>query len=174
MARGVATVDIRNVRDLDYETAIGLMDTWWGGRHMADMLPRLFFQHFQDTSFVAVEREGDKRIVGFLVGFVSQTHPSEAYVHFVGVHPEYRKRGLGRTLYDRFFEVARGRGCGVVRCVTSPVNKDSIAFHLRLGFRIEPGDATTEDGTPVCSDYDGRGQSRVRFAKVLHETSATT
>lgn len=28
----------------------------------------------------------------------------------------------------------------IVRCVTSPVNKTSIAYHTRLGFNIEEGD----------------------------------
>ena len=49
---------------------IAVIDGWWGGRPMADMLPRLFFEHFTDTSFAA-ERDG--RLTGFLVGFVSQS-----------------------------------------------------------------------------------------------------
>jgi GNAT superfamily N-acetyltransferase len=75
---------------------------------MADMLPKLFFQHFQDTSFVV---EHDDQIVAFLVGFVSQTYPEQAYIHFVGVHPEYRKNGLAKQLYERFFETVKAKGC---------------------------------------------------------------
>jgi hypothetical protein len=26
-------------------------------------------------------------LAGFLVGFQSQSHPAEAYIHFVGIHP---------------------------------------------------------------------------------------
>lgn len=37
----------------DYAPIIGVVDAWWGGRTMAAMLPRLFFIHFRDTSFVA-------------------------------------------------------------------------------------------------------------------------
>jgi GNAT superfamily N-acetyltransferase len=64
---------------------------------MAGMLPRLFFEHFTDTSFAA-ERDG--RLVGFLAGFISQSRPGEAYIHFVGVDPAQRGRGLGRLLYE--------------------------------------------------------------------------
>jgi hypothetical protein len=64
------------------------------------MLPRLFFEHFTDTSFAA-ERGGE--LTGFLVGFVSQSRPGEAYVHFVGVRPDECDRGLGQQLYERFF-----------------------------------------------------------------------
>ena len=154
-------VEFRNIREEDYLPIIRVIDDWWDGRHMADMLPRLFFQHFQETGFVVTD--GD-RIVGFLVGFVSQTHPSQAYIHFVGVHPDYRKQGLGKALYEKFFATVQERGCSEVHAVTSPVNKASIEFHIRMGFEIEEGDAAV-DGVQVKLDYDGRGQSRVRFTR---------
>ena len=127
------------------------------------MLPKLFFVHFRQTSFVAEQGEN---IVGFLVGFVSQTFSNEAYIHFVGVHPDFRKKGLGRALYERFFDSTKKRGCNVVRCVTSPVNKGSVSFHLRMGFYIEPG-LKNVDTIPVVEDYDGRGEDRVLFYKAL-------
>lgn len=54
---------------------IGVVDAWWGGRQMAAMLPKLFFVHFRDTSFVAEE---DGEVVAFLCGFRSQTYDEEA------------------------------------------------------------------------------------------------
>lgn len=156
-------LQIRNVKEEDYAPIISVIDNWWGGRQMADMLPKLFFQHFQETSFVVEE---DDQIVAFLIGFVSQTHPEQAYIHFVGVHPESRKLGLARGLYERFFAAAKDQGCEEVHSVTSPVNKGSIAFHTNMGFRMEPSDAEV-DGVPVKTDYDGRGQSRVRFVRDL-------
>ena len=157
------TVQIRPIRSSDYLTVISVIDDWWGGRHMADMLPRLFFEHFTDTSFAA-ERDGE--LVGFLVGLRSQSRPGEAYIHFVGIHPAERGRGLGRRLYERFFAAARAQGCDLVRAVTSPVNQGSIRFHQRMGFDILPGDAAV-DGVPVATGYDGDAQDRVRFVKHL-------
>jgi hypothetical protein len=74
-------VQIRPIRPSDYRPVISVIDDWWGGRHMADMLPRLFFEHFTDTSFAA---ERDAELIGFLIGFQSQSRPAEAYIHFVG------------------------------------------------------------------------------------------
>ena len=34
-------------------------------------------------------------LAGFVCGFLSQTEPHEAYIHFVGVAPERRGEGLG-------------------------------------------------------------------------------
>jgi mRNA-degrading endonuclease HigB of HigAB toxin-antitoxin module len=76
----------RIAKGVDYYAISPLINEWWGGRQMSDMLPKLFFDHFTNTSFVA-EKEGE--IIGFLIVFFSQTHSNEAYIHFVGVHPEY-------------------------------------------------------------------------------------
>ena len=99
------------------------------------MLPKLFFLHFEGTSFVAEDDEG--KLVAFLIGFLSQTDPEEAYIHFVGVAPAQRGSGIGRELYERFFTVVAAEGRTRVRCVTSPVNEGSVAFHESLGFVAE-------------------------------------
>jgi len=120
---------------------------------MAAMLPKLFFVHFRDTSFVLESGDGD--LVGFLCGFRSQTFADEAYIHFVGVDPSHRGSGAGRRLYERFFEAVAPRT--LVRAVTSPVNERSVAFHRALGFEVER----------VDESYDGRGEARVLLVKRL-------
>jgi len=155
--------NVRPVRPADYTLVISVIDQWWGGRPMAGKLPRLFFEHFTDTSFAA-ERDG--RLAGFLAGFISQSRPGEAYIHFVGVDSAERGGGLGRLLYEAFFRAAEARGCILARAVTSPVNRGSVAFHQRMGFQLEPGDAEV-DGIPVSSGYDGPGSDRVRFLRIL-------
>jgi GNAT superfamily N-acetyltransferase len=154
---------IRHAEPSDYKPIIAVVDEWWGGRRMAEMLPKLFFVHFQPTSFVA---ELNGKIVGFVTGFPSQTFPDEAYIHFVGVQPAFRKHGLARALYERFFATVQNLGCCTVRCVTSPVNKCSISFHRHMGFSVQESE-TVVDGIPVIEGYDGKGEDRVLFYKVL-------
>jgi len=156
-------IRLRHAEPHDYYFVSEVINDWWGGRQMRDMLPKLFFTHFRDTSFIA-EHNGE--IVGFLNGFFSQSFPDEAYIHFVGVHPDYRQAGIARLLYEKFFQTVSARGTHVIRCVTAPINKTSIAFHTRMGFEIEPGD-TTLDGISAHSNYDGKGESRVLFLKRL-------
>jgi ribosomal protein S18 acetylase RimI-like enzyme len=149
------TVSIRHAKPSDYGRVIGRVNVWWSGRDMAPVLPKLFFLHFEGTSFVAEDEEGD--LVGFLCGFLSQTSGDEAYIHFVGVTPDKRGEGLGRTLYERFFEEVRSKGRTVVRCVNSPVNQGSVGFHEALGFEVDR----------VVPDYDGPGEDRVLLVKRL-------
>ncbi|WP_366946810.1 GNAT family N-acetyltransferase [Desulfosporosinus nitroreducens] len=64
--------------------------------------------------------EKDNKLIAFLIGFISQVYPNQAYVHFTGVHLEFRKRGFGGLLCQRFFDVVKQKGCYVVYLVTSP------------------------------------------------------
>ena len=80
-------ITLRNLQPDDYDYVIERVDDWWGGRPMQALLSKLFFVHFTETSLVAI---GDDQLAGFLCGFLSQSRPDEAYIHFVGVDPDFR------------------------------------------------------------------------------------
>ncbi len=151
----VADVALRAVRAGDYEYVIARLDEWWGGRSMAPMLPRLFFEQFGPTTVIAADRATDTP-VGFLCGFVSATDPTFAYIHFVGVDPSVRRSGLGRALYAWFFDRAVHLGCRRVGCVTSPANLGSRAFHASLGF-----------AEVLVEGYDGTGEPRMSMSRPI-------
>ena len=142
---------------------MAVMPSWWDGRDLRGMLPKVFSEHFRGASLVV---EHEDALVGFLVGFLCTDHPEEAYIHFAGVAPEWRRVGLGRDMYRRFFALARADGRRVVRAVTAPVNAGSITFHASLGFSMLPGDDEI-DGVPVSLDPGLFGDYLVRFQLYL-------
>lgn len=168
---------IRRAEPADYDRIVAVMDEWWG-RPVAVGLSRLFLDHFDGTSFVAetggrdgaagapaagvpapgVPAAGAPAVLaGFLVGFLSQSCADEAYIHYMAVGPQFRRAGLARTLYERFFALARASGRTTVRAITSPDNAASIAFHSAMGFAVSG---------PV-EGYDGPGRDRVLFVRSL-------
>lgn len=151
-------IALRPVEPGDYEYVIPRIDHWWGGRKMAALLPRLFFEHFGPTTTIAVDSE-TRRIVGFVCGFVSQTDPDLAYIHFIGIDPERRGAGAGKALYEWFFSQAVTRGCRRVTCVTAPQNAGSRAFHAAMGFSEH-----------WVEDYDGQGEPRIVFNRELADS----
>jgi ribosomal protein S18 acetylase RimI-like enzyme len=161
-------ITIRYADPADYDQIIDQIDAWWGGRRMGVMLPRLFFTHFRPWTYVAVQGGA---IIGFLAGFQSQTDPRLIYCHFIGVDPGFRGRGIGEALYQRLFSEAAMHGCQEVLAVTSPENRSSIAFHTRMGFQSVSGLSYRGD-IPYAPDYDGPGEDRVRFQKLLRELPA--
>ncbi|WP_033287861.1 GNAT family N-acetyltransferase [Amycolatopsis jejuensis] len=159
-----ADLTFRQPTEADHARVLSVLEPWWGGlkgaagaQERALLVPRLYFQHFTPASRLAERPDGT--LAAFLLGFRSQTDPDTAYIHFVGVDPALHGQGLGRTLYTWFF--ARMRDCGVrkVKCITSPGNAGSRAFHARLGF--------TE--SEVLADYDGPGLDRVAFTRSIAE-----
>ncbi|MGW6026165.1 N-acetyltransferase family protein [Streptomyces sp. NPDC055099] len=162
----------RHLAEDDHPQVLAVLDAWWGGMkgpagalERSLLLPRLYFQHFTTTSFV-VEHAGEQaeaadggQVAAFLVGFLSQTQPDAAYVHFVGVDPRLHGQGVGRALYRAFFALARSHGRRYVHCITSPQNSASQAFHAKLGFTV----------SNLKPDYDGPGLDRVTFTLDLAE-----
>jgi ribosomal protein S18 acetylase RimI-like enzyme len=151
----------------DHPRVLRVLDEWWeglkgpsGSLERQLLLPRLFFQHFTPGSRIVESSDGS--ILAFLVGFLSQSDPASAYIHFVGVHPAWRRCGLGSSLYREFFSYAAGNGRRRIHAITSPENSRSVAYHTRLGFAVNPGGALIA-GTPVHPDYDGPGRPRVVF-----------
>lgn len=147
-------ISLRTARAADYDRIIAVVDDWWG-RPVQHALPRLFLDHFHDTSFIA-ERSGGE-LAGFLVGFCSPAQPDCAYIQFVGVAPAERKSGLARSMYESFFELAAKNGRRVVRAVTAPVNSRSIAFHTAMGFTV----------TGPVDGYDGPSSAKMLFERRL-------
>ncbi len=110
---------IRHAEPTDYDRNVAVMDDWWG-RPVAAGLQRLFLDHFTGTSLVAEAGARPPELAGFLAGFLSQSRPGEAYIHYAGVAPLFRR-------------------------TTSPGNTASIAFHTSLGFTVT-GPVTGYDG----------------------------
>ena len=91
----------------DYGRVIGRVNAWWGGRDMAPMLPKLFFLHFEGTSFVADDDEG--QLAGFLVRLpLADRSATRRTSTSSASRRSERGSGLGRELYERFFDGRAG------------------------------------------------------------------
>lgn len=169
---------VRLLGEDDFMPIQNTLTTWWddwGDSQAASqrrlLLPRLFFQHFADTSMVVNDPRGE--VAAYLIGFMSQSRTEQAYIHFVGVHPDLHGQGFGARLYRRFFELCVSRGVTRVSCVTSPGNVKSIGFHRAMGFEVAAG-RPDPGGFDVQPDYDGEGLERVCFVRLLQPSAKPT
>jgi ribosomal protein S18 acetylase RimI-like enzyme len=137
---------IRTAVPADYDAIAPVLDEWWG-RSVAGSLPRLFLDLFYSSSLVIDGADGPD---AFLVGIFSPSDADHAYIHFVGVAPEARRRGYGRLLYEEFFRRAKAAGRSTVSAITAPVNLRSAEFHRALGFTVSgPVDGYNGPGHPM-------------------------
>ncbi|MEO8094799.1 MAG: GNAT family N-acetyltransferase [Pseudolysinimonas sp.] len=157
---------LRHPRENDHPAIVAAITDWWDTPNRATiamLLPRLFLQFFTKTSWVLESESGE--IAAFLIGFRSADDPTVAYIHFVGVDQHLRNEGVGRGLYENFFDTMKAAGCTEVRAITGPFNARSLAFHKAMGFTAK-GD-TEVDGVLAFRDYDGPGGDRVLFTRAL-------
>jgi len=159
------TMQLRHVRPSDCDRVVAVIDEWWGGPATGSYSPHVFFCHLTSTSFALEASDGV--LVGFLLGFLSQTHPDEACVHMIGVHPEFRRLGYGRRLCERFFVAAQMNGRRYVR-VISTRSAQSVAFHLAMGFTPLYGETVIDRAR---QEPTGTGGHRVVFRRgIAHDT----
>jgi len=145
-------VDIRGIRKSDYDYIVSVLDRWWGGPSGERAHPVYFYELGLDA--LIAEEDGD--VVGFLLGFVTPAEPPVGYIHLVGIHPDYRRRGVGQALYERFTERCRAAGAHGLKAITTVGNEGSLRFHEALGFEVRE-----------VADYAGRNRARMVFERKL-------
>ncbi len=157
--------EISELKETDFAYISENLDSWWGGRNMVPMLPRLWFKDFSETSFVI--RGENLRPIAFLVGYISQVDKTKAYVHFIGVDPKHRSDGLGRSLYEAFETRALNLGASFIEAVTSPANTTSLRFHEAIGFMAKETSGSLVLPTEASGhkDFDGIGEDRVLLVR---------
>lgn len=143
---------IRGITKQDFDHIVRVLDRWWGGPSSEKAHP-VFFYELGELALIA---EDEGQVVGFLLGFVAPIDPPCGYVHLVGIHPEHRRRGVGKKLYETFIDRARDASARRLKAITTVGNEGSVRFHEALGFRVE-----------VDPGYAGANRSRVVFTKEL-------
>ena len=136
----------------DYDQIVQVIDRWWGGPTSALAHPIFFYELGRFARVV----ESDGVMVGFLLGFVTRGAEPVGYVHLVGIHPDYRRRGVARMLYTAFEDDCRREGCHTLKAITTVGNEGSARFHGVLGWQMNE-----------VEDYAGPGRLRIVFTKVL-------
>jgi GNAT superfamily N-acetyltransferase len=155
-------MNVRRIVKTDFDRIVEVIDHWWGGP-IGTFAHPIFFYELGEQALVVEE---GSEMIGFLLGFLAPGQGAAGaaepdavrtgYVHLVGIHPEYRRRGVGRLLYDRFTMECRGASCARMKAITAPGNEGSIRFHVALGWNVQEVD-----------DYAGPGRRRIVFTKSL-------
>jgi GNAT superfamily N-acetyltransferase len=147
----------RALTKADFDHVVEVIDRWWGGPISTFAHPIFFYELGEDA--LVVEENG--QIIGFLLGFVSNKPVKTGYVHLVGIHPDHRRRGVGRLLYEAFTQNCQRQGCERMKAITTQSNEGSLRFHLAVGWVAQE-----------VEHYAGPGRKRIVFTRDLGESAA--
>ena len=128
---------------------------------------RAWTRHIAGTAWLA-EGERGGRALGVLLGFTSPDHPGEAVIQRIAVDPEFRRRGIGRALVERFTLERAQAGATRQTAACRPDDRRALAFFGALGFTPNAGPGSRKlYGVPAFESWDGPGEDRVLLERVI-------
>lgn len=136
----------------DFDQILTDISDFWGSDRTLHLHHPMFVYEFGNSAYVVKE---NNTVIAYLFGFISQTAPV-AYIHLSAVRQLHQRKGLGHKLYNHFIEFAKSKGCKTLKAVTSPNNKQSIAFHEKFGM-----------SSAIVNNYSGIGIDRIVFKKSI-------
>lgn len=125
-------MNIRTMTINDYEAvyALWMSCAGMGLNNLDDSREGIdkFLKRNPDTCFVA---ENDTGIVGIII---AGNDGRRGYIYHTAVHPEYRKRGIGKALVEKAMEALKSCGINKAALVVFERNDTGNAFWERMGF----------------------------------------
>jgi ribosomal protein S18 acetylase RimI-like enzyme len=162
----------RDPTEADHRWLVDRVDHWFG-RPVHALLGREWLLHFASTSLLGetLDTHGpdpDRRVVAaFLVGFASPDRPGEAVIHLAGVAPEWRRRGFGTAIHERWFTRMAELGAREAVVAVPPDDRVAVLFYRSLGFAEVTDGARRLWGIPAFEDYDGDGADRALLRRPI-------
>lgn len=157
---------LRNPRD-DEVAALDARLADWCDAPARGWPARTWLRHFAGTSLVA-EAEAGGRLFGILLGFRSPDRPEQAVVQALAVDPSLRRRGIGRSLVERFAAQAAASGATSLVAPWRPDDPSGLAFLRDLGFVAEAGAGSSRIyGVPAYPDWAGPGEDRALMLRAI-------
>jgi GNAT superfamily N-acetyltransferase len=152
--------DLRHPDEGDLAPLQAALREWCDRRDERTGPGRIWVRHLGGTSWLA-ESQGDRRFLGLLLGIRSTDRPAEAVIHLVAVDPEFRRRGIGRALVERFAGDLAARGATRLVAACRPDERIQLAFFGALGLAPQAGPRSVRlYGIPACEDWEGPGEDR--------------
>ena len=160
------SLKIRNTLEEDFVEIAELAENCSPMETERNSIYHIFTKFFKSTSLVAELPSGG--IGGFILGFISQENPEEAYIHLLCVDPKMRGKHVGRKLVEKFIDEVILRECKKICLITKPINWNSISFYKKLGFLEDKSQETINIlGVNAVKNYNGMGQHMVVFYKSI-------
>ena len=97
------------------------------------------FEHYLNSGLSFVAKE-DGQIVGFVFAKMVEhmsNIPKAVWIENIGVHPSYRRKGIGLMLLKRLATESKKKGALAVQSAIMPDNPKSIMLHKKAGFFMD-------------------------------------
>jgi phosphoribosylamine--glycine ligase len=134
----------------------------------AEHVYKILLRYFGNSCFIAEMRN---RIVGFVLGLISQTHWQRTYFLWqIGVSPFMQGTGLGKRLLKEAEKQVTGLGCQRIELTIDPENIHSQKLFAEMGYgniSRKEGETVEVMGHIAVKDYYKPGRHFMLYEKIL-------
>jgi phosphoribosylamine--glycine ligase len=136
----------------------------------AEHVYKILLRYFGNSCFISQWRG---RIVGFVLGFISQTHkPATYFLWQIGVAPYMQGVGLGKQLLETVENGVAKLGVQRIELTIDPENISSRLLFEKNGYRNiskKEGATVTVDSLTAVKDYYKPGRHFMLYEKIVKE-----
>lgn len=128
---------------------------------------KIILRYFGNTCFLV---EYESKIVGFLMGFISQVHEGTYFLWQIGIDPSMQGKGIGSYLLKNVENKLRERGCKRIEVTIDPENIPSSKLFERAGYNNishKEGKIVEVKGNIAVEDYYSPGRHFMLYEKYL-------
>jgi ribosomal protein S18 acetylase RimI-like enzyme len=115
---------IRKAKKNDIKECLALQklegDNYWKSRDFENCV--------RDKDVIFLVAEEDKKILGYVIGYISPTRKIEAALHSTMVHKRERGKKIGTKLVDAFCKEVFKKG---VEEITAEIDKEHLPFYVK-------------------------------------------
>jgi ribosomal protein S18 acetylase RimI-like enzyme len=114
-------INVRKMEEEDIESVLEI-DRKIAGPERATTYSKIPANYVGGELDISVVAEAEEEIIGFLLGRVTDSPYGQGesfLLELIGVDPEYKRRGVGRSLVKAFEKACRERGASTIRALVS-------------------------------------------------------
>jgi phosphoribosylamine--glycine ligase len=165
---GTADIQIRTVKETDFLAVYDFVSGCPPLENYAEHVYKILLRYFGNSCFIAEMR---KRIVAFVLGFISQTHEKKTYFLWqIGVMPYLQGTGLGKQLLEEVENQVNRMKCERIEVTIDPENIPSQKLFENMGYRnisTEEGDTVKVMNNLAVKDYYKPGRHFMLYQKEM-------
>lgn len=129
-------IDIRSLLPGDIGSVIDIDEKLTGEQRAADQA-EIMISSIGGAYDMSVVAETEGKVIGFLIArhaYMGEPITDTTAIQYIGVDPEFKRRGIASKLVNALIEKSRSKGIKVIRVMVSDKDSKLEAFFKHTGF----------------------------------------
>jgi diaminobutyrate acetyltransferase len=161
-------IKIRNATENDFLDVYNFVSNCKPLEKYYEHFYKIMLRYFSNSCFIA---EFKDEIIGFVMGFKSQTDENTFFLWQIGVNPSHRGKKVAENLLKKLENTAETQGCNKMEVTVDPENIASQKLFEKNGYiniSSKEGKIIEISGKQTVKDYYKPGRHFILYGKKIN------